>query len=53
MNWLLKDDRNSLGEASDDVGVKVVGQGKAVEVFHVMELFDNLQAGLKGFNFGS
>ena len=42
-----------IGQASNDIGVEVVGQGDAVEVFLVLRLFDNLQAGWKGFNFGS
>ena len=42
-----------IGQALDDLVVEVVGQGEAVEVLYVVEIFDNFQAGLKGFNFGS
>ena len=40
------------GKASHDVLVEGLGEGDAVEVLHLVELLDNFQIGLQGFNLG-
>ena len=40
------------GKASHDVLDEGLGDGDAVEVLHLVELLDNFQIGLQGFNLG-
>ena len=40
------------GQASHDVLNEGLGEGDAVEVLHLVELLDNFQIGLQGFNLG-
>ena len=41
MNWSLKDDLPSYGRLLHDVLDEGLGEGDAVEVFHVMKLLDD------------